>query len=75
MSQALVTTKNTLVSAVVVIASVLGFPMASANAEMDIAALTGKISGQVDNVETIGLAILGVLVVIAGIALLRRIVH
>lgn len=47
----------------------------SAHADIDVAQLVQKISGQVANVETIGLAILGVLVVIAGIALLRRIIH
>ncbi len=41
----------------------------------DVAELVAGISAQVANVETIGLAILGVLVVIAGISMLRRIVR
>ena len=48
--------------------------VAPANAALDVADLTASIDAQVGNIETIGLAILGVLVVIAGIALLRRIV-
>lgn len=47
----------------------------SAHADINVTELVTKISAQVSNVETIGLAILGVLVVIAGIALLRRIIH
>lgn len=51
------------------------FMPAMAHADINVQELTTKISAQVSNVETIGLAILGVLVVIAGIALLRRIIH
>lgn len=47
----------------------------SANAAMDVSELVSGISDQVSNIETIGLAILGVLVVIAGISLLRRVVR
>lgn len=55
--------------------ALLAMMTSSAHADINVAELTQKISGQVANVETIGLAILGVLVVIAGIALLRRIIH
>lgn len=47
----------------------------SANAALDMTEVVTKISDQTANVETIGLAILGVLVVIAGITLLRRVVR
>lgn len=49
--------------------------MGSANAAMDMAETVTAISAQTANVETIGIAILGVLVVIAGISLLRRVVR
>lgn len=49
--------------------------MGTANAAMDMAATVTAISDQTANVETIGIAILGVLVVIAGISLLRRVVR
>lgn len=42
---------------------------------LDVAQIVSAISAQVSNVETIGIAILGVLVVIAGIGLLRRVVR
>ncbi|GAA0324981.1 major capsid protein [Psychrobacter aestuarii] len=42
---------------------------------LDVTQIVSQISAQVSNVETIGLAILGVLVVIAGISLLRRVVR
>tara|TARA_R110002020_G_C16315133_1_gene774197 strand:- start:3925 stop:4170 length:246 start_codon:yes stop_codon:yes gene_type:complete len=49
--------------------------MGSANAAMDMTETVTAISAQTANVETIGIAILGVLVVIAGISLLRRVVR
>ena len=49
--------------------------MSSANAAMDMTETVSAISAQTANVETIGIAILGVLVVIAGISLLRRVVR
>ncbi len=49
--------------------------VAPANAAMDVAETVTAISAQTANVETIGIAILGVLVVIAGISLLRRVVR
>lgn len=58
------------------LAAVTTFALANtANAAMDVESLTTGISAQVANIETIGLAILGVLVVIAGISLLRRVVR
>lgn len=47
----------------------------SANAALDMTETVTAISEQTANVETIGIAILGVLVVIAGISLLRRVVR
>lgn len=55
--------------------ALLAMMSSSAHADIDVAEIVKGISGQVANVETIGLAILSVLVVIAGIALLRRIIH
>ncbi len=47
----------------------------SANAAMDVTEVTTGLTAQVANIETIGIAILGVLVVIAGLSMLRRIVR
>lgn len=56
-------------------AATYALSMGSANAAMDVAETVTAISAQTANVETIGIAILGVLVVIAGISLLRRVVR
>ena len=63
-----------LASMVAVVMSFFGMAT-SAHADIDVSSLVAQISGQVANIETIGMAILGVLVVITGIALLRRIIH
>lgn len=49
--------------------------VAPANAAMDVTEVTTGLTAQVANIETIGIAILGVLVVIAGLSMLRRIVR
>lgn len=46
-----------------------------AHAAMDVTEVTTGLTAQVANIETIGIAILGVLVVIAGLSMLRRIVR
>lgn len=72
----LVPVKNKKKGALAATAAAVTFVMASsANAAMDMAATVTAISDQTANVETIGIAILGVLVVIAGIGLLRRVVR
>lgn len=45
-----------------------------ANAALDVTAAAGEISGQSANVETIALAVIGVLAVIAGVAYVRRVI-
>lgn len=47
----------------------------ASNAALDVSALSTDITAQKSNIETLGLAILAVLVVLAGIALLRRVIH
>lgn len=42
---------------------------------MDVAQIVSGLTAQVANIETIGIAILSVLVVIAGISMLRRVVR
>lgn len=46
----------------------------AANAALDVTAAAGEISGQSGNVETIALAVIGVLAVIAGVAYVRRVI-
>lgn len=59
------------------VAAAMGFGVATtgSHAAMDMTETVSAISAQTANVETIGIAILGVLVVIAGISLLRRVVR
>lgn len=42
---------------------------------LDVTQVVTGLTAQVSNIETIGIAILGVLVVIAGISMLRRVVR
>lgn len=56
-------------------ALVAAFFAPMANAALDVSSLTTDITAQESNIETLGLAILGVLVILAGIALLRRVIH
>ena len=46
----------------------------AANAALDVTAAATEISGQSGNVETIALAVIGVLAVIAGVAYVRRVI-
>lgn len=72
----LVPVKNKKKGVIAATAAAVTFVMAtSANAAMDMTATVTAISEQTANVETIGIAILGVLVVIAGVSLLRRVVR
>ena len=62
--------KSTQVSAVLATALYAG----SASAALDVSAAATEISGQSSNVETIALAVIGVLAVIAGVAYVRRVI-
>lgn len=55
----------------VALVAVLFAPMKMAHADIDVSALVTKIEGQVTNIETIGMAILAVLVVILALKLLK----
>lgn len=63
--------------AIAATAAAVTFALANtgANAAMDVTEVTTGLTAQVANIETIGIAILGVLVVIAGLSMLRRIVR
>ncbi|MDN3452258.1 MULTISPECIES: major capsid protein [unclassified Psychrobacter] len=73
----LVLVKNKKKGGMAALAAALTFGVATsgAHAAMDMTETVTAISAQTANVETIGIAILGVLVVIAGIGLLRRVVR
>jgi hypothetical protein len=67
--------KNKTGLAALTAALTFGVATSGAHAAMDMTETVSAISAQTANVETIGIAILGVLVVIAGISLLRRVVR
>lgn len=55
--------------------AVTGLMSSAANAAVDLAPVTTEISAQQSNVETIGGVILVVMAVIAGVAILRRVIR